>query len=278
MDGVSDVGSIMKQAKAFGHKALAVTDHGVVQAFTEASHKLYKGDPFNVIYGVEAYLVDDMKDIVADSKGQSLAASYVVFDLETTGFSAETNKIIEIGAVKVEYGAITERFSTFVNPQTPIPYEIENLTGINDSMVLDAPVIEEVLPRFMEFCRGTVLVAHNAGFDTSFIAKNCQRQGIPYDFTAVDTVGLARVLLPELNRFKLDTVAKALDISLENHHRAVDDAGCTAEIFIKFLKMLEERQVSNLDEVNALGVLDADAIKKCLPITPLFLLSTKLAG
>ncbi|MBQ8184911.1 MAG: PolC-type DNA polymerase III [Lachnospiraceae bacterium] len=277
MDGVSDVTSIMKQAKAFGHTALAITDHGVVQAFTEASHALDRGDSFKLIYGVEAYLVDDMKEIVTDSKGQSLKGSYVVFDLETTGFSAETNRIIEIGAVKVEDGAVTDRFSTFVNPQTPIPYEIENLTGINDSMVLDAPVIEDVLPKFMEFCEGTVLVAHNAGFDTSFIARNCQRQGIPYAYTAVDTVGLARVLLPGLNRFKLDTVARALDISLENHHRAVDDAGCTAEIFLKFLDMLEQQNVTNLDQVNALGTLDAEAIKK-LPTYHVIILALNEIG
>ncbi len=262
MDGVSDVAGIIRQAKAFGHKAMAITDHGVVQAFTEASHALSKGDDFKLIYGVEAYLVDDMKDIVTDSRGQSLKGSYVVFDLETTGFSAESNRIIEIGAVKVEQGEVTDTFSTFVNPQTPIPYEIENLTGINDGMVMDAPVIEAVLPEFMEFCRDTVLVAHNAGFDTSFIEKNCVRQGLPYDYTSVDTVGLARALLPSLSRFKLDTVAKALNISLENHHRAVDDAGCTAQIFLKFLGMLKERGMENLDEVNALSVLDAEAVKK----------------
>ncbi len=262
MDGVSDVASIMKQAKAFGHKALAITDHGVVQAFTEASHALAKGDSFKLIYGVEAYLVDDMKEIVTNSRGQSLEGSYVVFDLETTGFSAKTNRIIEIGAVKVEAGEITDTFSTFVNPQTPISYEIEELTGIDDSMVLDAPLIEDILPSFLEFCEGSVLVAHNAGFDTSFIENNCLRLGLSYGFTAVDTVGLARVLLPQLSRFKLDTVAKTLGISLENHHRAVDDAACTARIFQEFLKMLKERGAEDLDQVNALGVLDEDAIKK----------------
>ena len=262
MDGVSDVSSIIAQAKAFGHKALAITDHGVVQAFTEASHALSKGDDFKLLYGVEAYLVDDLKEIVTDSKGQDLNGTYVVFDLETTGFSAESNRIIEIGGVKVTGGEIVDTFSTFVNPKTPIPFAIEELTGINDSMVLEAPVIEEILPAFLEFCQGAVLVAHNAGFDTSFVKKNCQRQGLPYGFTAVDTVGLARILLPQLNRFKLDLVAKALGIPLDNHHRAVDDAACTARIFVKFLEMLGEQGIKNLDEVNAMGVLDADAIKK----------------
>ena len=164
------------------------------------------------------------------SGGERLEDAYVVFDLETTGFSPSANRIIEIGAVKVENGKITDRFSTFVNPQVPIPFRIEELTHISDNMVLDAPVIEKVLPEFMEFCSGCAMVAHNAAFDMSFVEENCLRQGIPCEKTVVDTVAMARVLLPQLNRFKLDTVAKALNVSLENHHRAVDDAACTAQI------------------------------------------------
>ena len=262
MDGVSDVGSIVKRAISWGHQAIAITDHGVVQAFTEASHALPKGTDFKIIYGVEAYLVDDLKDLVTNSQNQSLDETYVVFDLETTGFSPSANRIIEIGAVKVEKGVITQRFSTFVNPQVPIPFRIEELTGINDNMVLDAPPIEEVLPKFLEFCQDAVMVAHNAAFDMSFIEENCRRQQIEREFTSVDTVALARVLLPQLNRFKLDTVAKALGVSLENHHRAVDDAGCTAEIFVKFVEMLKEREAYTLDEVNALGRLSKDQAKK----------------
>ncbi len=277
MDGVSEVKELIKQAKAWGHKAIAVTDHGVVQAYPDASHCLDKGDPFKVIYGVEGYLVDDLKEIVTDSKGQSLRASYVVFDIETTGFSAEHDRIIEIGAVRVEEGQITDRFSAFVNPQIPIPFEIEKLTGISDDMVLEEPLVEEVLPRFLEFCRGAVLVAHNADFDMSFIRKNAERQGLVCDFTVADTVGLARILLPQLNRYKLDTVAKALNISLENHHRAVDDAGCTAEIFLKFLEMLKNRDVADLDAVNAMGKLDADAVKK-LPTYHVIILAKNEIG
>ena len=262
MDGVSDVKDIVKRAMKWGHKAIAITDHGDVQAFPDANHTVPSDSDFKVIYGVEAYLVDDLKGMVTDSQNQDLDADYVVFDLETTGFSPETNRIIEIGAVKVQNGKIVDKFSTFVNPQVPIPFRIEQLTSINDSMVIDAPVIADILPEFMKFCEGCVMVAHNADFDMSFIKKNCQRLDIPCKPTIVDTVALARVLLPNLNRFKLDTVTKALGVSLENHHRAVDDAGCTAEIFVKFIEMLRERGMSTLDEVNAMGTSSVQNVQK----------------
>ena len=262
MDGVSDVKDIVKRAMKWGHKAIAITDHGDVQAFPDANHTVPSDSDFKVIYGVEAYLVDDLKGMVTDSQNQDLDADYVVFDLETTGFSPETNRIIEIGAVKVQNGKIVDKFSTFVNPQVPIPFRIEQLTSINDSMVIDAPVIADILPEFMKFCEGCVMVAHNADFDMSFIKKNCQRLDIPCKPTIVDTVALARVLLPNLNRFNLDTVAKALGVSLENHHRAVDDAGCTAEIFVKFIEMLRERGMSTLDEVNAMGTSSVQNVQK----------------
>ena len=262
MDGVSDVKDIVKRAMKWGHKAIAITDHGDVQAFPDANHTVPSDSDFKVIYGVEAYLVDDLKGMVTDSQNQDLDADYVVFDLETTGFSPETNRIIEIGAVKVQNGKIVDKFSTFVNPQVPIPFRIEQLTSINDSMVIDAPVIADILPEFMKFCEGCVMVAHNADFDMSFIKKNCQRLDIPCKPTIVDTVALARVLLPNLNRFKLDTVAKALGVSLENHHRAVDDAGCTAEIFVKFIEMLRDRGMSTLDEVNAMGTSSVQNVQK----------------
>ena len=262
MDGVSDVKDIVKRAKKWGHKAIAITDHGDVQAFPDANHAISPDDDFKVIYGVEAYLVDDLKGIVTHSKNQSLKSDYVVFDLETTGFSPESNRIIEIGAVKVTDGEITDKFSTFVNPQVPIPFKIEQLISINDSMVMDAPLIEDILPEFMKFSEGCVMVAHNADFDMSFIKANCKRLGIVCEKTVVDTVSLARVLLPNLNRFKLDTVAKALGVSLDNHHRAVDDAGCTAEIFVKFIRMLTERGIDALDGVNKLGSSSVDFVKK----------------
>lgn len=262
MDGVSDVKDIIKRAKAWGHKAIAITDHGAVQAFTDAYHSVSPEDDFKVIYGVEAYLVDDLKEIVTNSKNQSLDDSYVVFDLETTGFSPNTCKIIEIGAVKVENGVITERFSEFVNPQVPIPFKIEELTGIRDDMVMGAGTIEDILPRFMEFCEGCVMIAHNAEFDMSFIRKNCMDLDIPCNHTVGDTVAMARILLPALHRFKLDTVAKALKISLENHHRAVDDAECTAHIFVKFIEMLKERHIETLNDLNSLGATSVDTVKK----------------
>lgn len=262
MDGVSEVKDIVKRAMKWGHKAIAITDHGDVQAFPDANHAVAPGDDFKVIYGMEAYLVDDLKDIVTNPKGQSMDDNFVVFDLETTGFSPEKDRIIEIGAVKVEHGEITGRFSTFVNPQTPIPYRIEELTSIRDDMVLDAPKIEEILPEFLSFCGGAVMVAHNADFDMSFIIQNCRQQGLSAEFTIIDTVALARILLPNLNRFKLDTVAKALGVSLENHHRAVDDAGCTAEIFVKFVRMLKERGMETLEDVNQMGAASPEAIMK----------------
>lgn len=277
MDGVTDVGDLVKRAYKWGHKALAITDHGNVQAFPIANHALPDDPDFKIIYGVEAYLVDDLKDIVENSKNQSLQDTYVVFDIETTGFSPLVNKIIEIGAVKVEKGNITERFSTFVNPEVPIPFHIENLTGIKDDMVITAPVIAEVMPEFLAFCDGAVMVAHNADFDMSFIKYNCDRLSIPYDFTIADTVAMARMLLPNLNRFKLDTVARALNISLENHHRAVDDAACTAEIFEKFVKMLADRGINTLDELNAEGHVSKETVMK-MPTHHAIILATNDLG
>lgn len=262
MDGVSDVKDIIKRAKKWGHKALAITDHGCVQAFPDANHALDHGDDFKVIYGVEGYLVDDLKEIVTDQKGQTLDDTYVVFDIETTGFSPVTNRIIEIGAVKVENGQVTDRFSTFVNPEVPIPFEIEKLTGINDSMVIDAETIECVLPRFLEFVGDAALVAHNANFDVSFIKENAKRQDILVDFTYVDTVGMARMLLTGQAKYTLDAVAKTLKVSLENHHRAVDDAECTAQIFLKLTEMLKKEGVNTLAELNEMGKASVEAVKK----------------
>ncbi len=269
MDGVTDAKALVKRAYEWGHKALAITDHGVVQAFPEANHCFDKyggcvpeDADFKVLYGMEAYLVDDLKGIVTGDKGQSLDSTYVVFDIETTGFSPQNCQIIEIGAVKVTGGKITDRFSTFVNPGVPIPFRIEQLTSINDQMVADARPIEAVLPDFLDFCGDAVMAAHNADFDMSFIIENCHRQGIEREFTYVDTVGMARFLLPALNRFKLDTVAKAVGVRLENHHRAVDDAACTAEIFVRFVEMLKERGITDLTGLNREGTVSPDTIKK----------------
>ncbi len=281
MDGVSEAKDIVKCAYKWGHPAIAITDHGVVQAFPDANHvweDLWKAekakrkeageaspdkqDFFKIIYGMEAYLVDDLQEIVTGEKGQDFGADFVVFDIETTGFSPVNNRIIEIGAVKVSGGEISDRFSTFVNPDVPIPFEIEKLTGINDSMVIEAPFIEKVLPEFLAFCGDAVLVAHNANFDMSFIRENALRQNIRKQFTYVDTVGIARILLPHQAKHTLDAVAKTMGVSLENHHRAVEDAEATAEIFVKFIPMLKEAGADTLAKVNAMGDSSPDIIKR----------------
>lgn len=277
MDGISDVGDIINQAIAWGHKALAITDHGAIQAFPIANHAIPKGSDFKIIYGVEAYLVDDLKSIVYEPKGQSLLDSYVVFDLETTGLSPNVHKIIEIGAVKVVGGKLVDRFSQFVDPKVPLPFAIEELTGIRDDMLVGQPEIAQVLPEFMEFCKGSVMVAHNAEFDMGFIRKNCADFGLACDFTVVDTVAMARYLLPGLNRFKLDTVAKELHISLKNHHRAVEDAECTAEIFAKFISMLGDRGIDDLDALNAQGKATPQQIMK-MPTYHAIILATNDYG
>ena len=203
MDAVVDAKTLIKTAFEWGHPGIAITDHGVVQAFPEANHALnpkdYKDDEekmqrakdFKILYGMEAYLVDDVEEIVKYDKGQALDTAFVVFDIETTGFDKVKDKIIEIGAVKVINGEITERFSSFINPKIPIPAKIEELTHISDEMVMDAPEIDVVLPQFLTFCHDCVLVAHNASFDTGFIRSNAQKLGKVFDFTIVDTVGLA---------------------------------------------------------------------------------------
>ena len=286
MDGVADVKDLIARAKEWGHTAMAITDHGVVQGFTEAWHALQKLEgkfsfkemfDFKMIYGVEAYLVDDLKTVVTNSKNQSLDDDYVVFDIETTGFSPLYNKIIEIGAVKVSKGEIVDKFSTFVNPEEPIPYRIEQLTSINDGMVIDAPAIDKILPEFLKFCEGAVMVAHNADFDMSFIISEGKKLGIERDYTIVDTVALARMLLPHISKYKLDNVAKALNVSLENHHRAVDDAGCTAEIFVKFIEMLKVRDIFTLDGINEMGTTSVERIKK-LPTHHAIILATNEVG
>ena len=261
MDGVTDVKKLLKTAMGWGHQAMAITDHGVVQAFPDANHCV-EGKNFKVIYGMEGYLVDDIKNIVTDSRGQSLDSTFVVFDIETTGFSAVNDRIIEIGAVKVENGMITEKFSEFVNPERPIPFEIEKLTSINDRMVEDAPNISVILPKFMDFCGGSVLVAHNADFDTGFIRHNCEVLGLPYDYTYVDTLGIARSFLEGLKNYKLDTVVEAMGCTLANHHRAVDDAGATADVFVRFLERFKKKNIRDLDELNTYSAMSVDAIKK----------------
>lgn len=288
MDSVVDVKALIKRAFKWGHKAVAITDHGVVQSFPEANHTLYpkafseeseqkRAKEFKIIYGMEAYLVDDIQEVVTNPGEQKLEDVTVVFDIETTGFSKNKDRIIEIGAVKVMDGKIVDRFSSFINPEVPIPYEIEQLTSINDNMVIDAPKIQEVLPKFLEFCNGCVLVAHNASFDVGFIQTNASRLNLKSEFTVIDTVGLSRILLPDLNRYKLNLVAKALGVSLENHHRAIDDAGATAEIYLKLCIKLKERDIHLVKEIDTLGKLSVEAIRK-LPAYHAILLAQNDVG
>ncbi len=280
MDGISEAKDIVKCAYNWGHPAIAITDHGVLHAFPDANHawediydkakakkeadgeKLDKHNFFKVIYGCEGYLVDDLKNTVVNDMGQGFDnETFVVFDLETTGFSSEKNRIIEIGAVKVKDGEIIDRFSTFVNPHVPIPFRIVKLTSITDEMVKDAPTVSEVLPQFVEFCKGAILVAHNAAFDTGFINENCKREGIEFTYTSIDTVGVSRVLFPESKKHTLDVLCKKLGVVLDNHHRAVDDAEATAHIFLKMVKKLKEMNINTLTEVNDMCKVSPDIIK-----------------
>ena len=249
MEGLLSAKELLGAAKEFGHKAIAITDDAVVQAFPDAMGSAKKTG-IKVLYGVEGHLVDDMSNILKEFNDKDLNQEFVVFDIETTGFSSINDAIIEIGAVKIKNREIIDRFSEFVNPKREIPYNITELTSITNEMVCNEDTIEEVLPRFMEFSKGSVFVAHNSDFDTSFIKENCKRLNLLYDRIAIDTVELSRALLTDLKRHKLNVVAKKLGISLENHHRAVDDAEATAQIFLKFLTMIEECGVTTLAEVN----------------------------
>ena len=250
MDAVSSAKDLINRAVSWGHKAIAITDHGVVQSYPDAMKASSNNEKIKVLYGVEGYLLDDSAKISYDMKEQTTASSFVVFDIETTGLSSELNHITEIGAVKVENAEITDRWSSFINPGEPIPPKIVELTGITDEMVADAPKISDILGNFFDFCKGSVLVAHNAKFDTGFIKKAASDCGLTYDFSVVDTLQLARCLYPDLANHRLNTLSKHLGVLLENHHRAVDDAKATADIFIKMLEELNSRGQTRLADLN----------------------------
>ena len=263
LDAVSDVDELMKTVYDWDMPALAITDHGNVQAFTEAFHRLNSSKPLKMIYGMEGYLVDDLVTIVENPGIRTLDDPFVVFDLETTGLNNNVHKIIEIGAVKVQKGVVVDRYSVFVNPREPISYEIENLTGINDSMVKDARTIDAVLPEFLQFCEGAALVGHNASFDVNFVLKAAKNLGIPFENPCwLCTMRMARYFFPNSKKATLDHVAKELGINLKNHHRAVDDAECTAGIFIEFCKKFKERGVHTLEEVNTVSRPTVEMIQK----------------
>ena len=233
MDAVTPVKDLIKRAMKWGMKSIAITDHGVVQSFPDA-HKMlgYDNKDIKVIYGVEAYLVPDKDPIVTRSKGQTLDdTTYCVFDLETTGISFRTEKITEIGIMKVRNGEVIDSFETFVNPEKPIPMRVQEITHITDEMVKDAPTIEKIMPKVLEFFGDSVLVAHNADFDTSFIKYNCDRMGLKFDNTYLDTLRLAKDLFPDYKKYKLGIIAENLGIKVEVAHRALDDVDTTVKVF-----------------------------------------------
>ena len=249
MDAIENVKDLVKAAKEFGHKAVAITDHGVVQAFPDAMEQGQKSE-IKIIYGVEGYLIDDTVAVLKETNRLPLSQDFIVFDIETTGLSAKTDKITEIGAVKISNGQIVDHFSQLINPQRRLSAKIIELTGITDDMLADQPTIDAVLPEFMRFIGDAMLVAHNSDFDTGFIRNNCELLGLLYKHKAIDTVAVSRALLTDLKSHKLNLVAKRLGVRLDNHHRAVDDAKATAEIFLKFLEMFRENGVETLDQVN----------------------------
>ncbi len=262
MDALTDTNAAIRQAAAWGHRAIAITDHGCAYSFPDAMHTvedrgkppLVAGtdEPIKVLYGCEGYYVNDVDDriVVHGNLDIPLTEEFVAFDLETTGLSSANDRIIEIGAVLIKDGKEIDRFQTFVDPRRKLSPRIVELTGITDEMLNGAPGIEEVFPKFVEFVGDRLLVAHNADFDTGFIRAECSRQGIPYTFTSADTLILAQNMMPNLNRFKLDIVANALSLPEFNHHRAADDAVTCGMIMSRLCAMLREKGIDTLQKIN----------------------------
>ena len=251
MDALTDVGKVVKQAAAWGHPAIAITDHGTVQAFPKARDAA-KGK-IKVLYGVEGYYVNNLDDRIAvhGAQDQDFDDEIVCFDIETTGLKVTREAITEIGAVVLKNGNITETFQTFVNPGRRLTPEIIGLTGITDAMLADAPSLKEALTAFLQFVNGRVLAAHNAEFDISFIRAGCRKVGLEFEPTYIDSLILAQNLLPELHKYKLDIVAEHLDLPAFNHHRASDDAGMVGYMLVPFFeKMRRELGISRLQEIN----------------------------
>ena len=244
-----DAKALAKKAKEFGHKAVAVTDYGVAHAYPFAFKE--SSDDFKVIFGLEAYVVDDEQEMITRPKDKNIEEEiYVVFDIETTGFDPYNDKIIEIGAIKLKGREVIDKFSTFINPEVTIPQVIIDLTKITDDIVKDAPKIEEVLPQFLKFCENTTIVAHNAKFDVGFITQKAKQQNLEYAPSVIDTLHWAKVLLTDLKRYNLKALSNYFKVSLDNHHRAIDDALATSEIFQKLLSMILSRGVLKLTEIN----------------------------
>lgn len=259
MDGMTSAKDLIKRAMKWGMKSIAITDHGVVQAFPEA-HKLlgFDNKDMKVIYGVEAYLVPDKTPCVSFPKGQDIDTTYCVLDLETTGFSFRTEKITEVGIMKFKNGEVIDEFSCFVNPEKPIPQRVIEVTNITDDMVKDAETIEKVMPKIIEFVGDSVLVAHNADFDIGFLKYNAKVLGLSLENTYLDTLRLAKELFPEFKKYKLGLIAEKLGIKVEVAHRALDDVDTTVKVLKVMLDMLKGKNVKTVDDIDKLNIGKAD--------------------
>ena len=258
MDAVTPLDKLIERASQWGHKAIAITDHGVVQAFPDA-YEAAKKHKIKVIYGIECYLADDGAPVVYNPNGYSVDEEFAVLDIETTGLNAKKDKITEIAVVKVKNGSVTERFSTFVNPGISIPDNIKKLTGISDEMVMDSPPIREVLPDMLDFIGNLPIVAHNSPFDMGFIKHSAENMGILIANPVIDTLQMSRRMFPRLERHRLDAVAKHLGIKQENHHRAQGDSEAAAKIFSTCIEMLKKKGVKTLDDMHSFFSIAGDS-------------------
>ncbi|MDO4567130.1 MAG: PolC-type DNA polymerase III, partial [Oscillospiraceae bacterium] len=265
MDALPSAAAVVRRAADFGHRAVAITDHGVVQSYPEARETLLelreKGCDIKVIYGIECYYVDDLIQVVRGRTEALLSDELIVFDLETTGLNAARDRITEIGAVRLKNGEFQGSFSTFVDPETAIPLSNTEITGISDEMVRGAPKEGEALEAFLHFAGGAPLIAHNASFDYAFLHAAAERSSLKLENAVVDTLPLARALVPELSRHRLDTLARRFHINMGSHHRASDDAATLASIWLRLAEMLEQRGVSSLKEINGAARADASRLR-----------------
>ena len=277
MDGVTACEDLLKRAVSWGWKSIAITDHGVVQAFPDAHKYLGKAvADLKVIYGVEAYLVPDKDSCVSFTKGQELDTEYCVLDIETTGLSFRTEKITEFGIMKYKNGEVIDSFECFVNPEKPIPEEVVNITHITDEMVKNAPTIDQIMPKVLDFIGNSVLVAHNADFDIGFIKYNCKQLGLELNNTYIDTLRLAKDLFPDYKKYKLGLIADNLGIKVEVAHRALDDVDTLVKVFQVMLKMLKEKGAKTLADIDNLEAEKVDFRK--LPSYHAIILAKDLVG
>lgn len=263
MDAVTSAEALLKRAISWGWKSIAITDHGVVQSFPEAHKFLGKsGADLKVIYGVEAYFVPDKDPSVVYPRTQDIDGEYCVLDLETTGLSFRTEKITEVGIIKIRNGEVVDEFECFVNPEKPIPQEVVEVTHITDDMVKDAETIDKVIPKIIDFIGDSVLVAHNADFDIGFLKHNFSEYGYTLDNTYIDTLRLAKVIFPDMKRYKLGLIADKLDIVVEVAHRALDDVKTLVAVFNVMIEKLKEKGAKTVDDIDVVFAGDPDAYKK----------------